>query len=159
VRIFIEMSASDVSQANKTLSQIFQGGQLLERVAAYWKPKAADLKAFRISTQNAVVAELEGNRPVYLVNPGVVKPPQASHAPDPTYTDTARRDKVEGTTVLLVVVNENGSPEVLEIVRGLGEGLDTQALATVAGWRFKPAMKNGQPVAVLINVEVNFHLQ
>ena len=159
VRIFIEMSASDVSQANKTLSQIFQGGQLLERVAAYWKPKAADLKAFRISTQNAVVAELEGNRPVYLVNPGVVKPPQASHAPDPTYTDTARRDKVEGTTVLLVVVNENGSPEVLEIVRGLGEGLDTQALATVAGWRFKPAMKNGQPVVVLINVEVNFHLQ
>src|SRR5207237_214881 len=87
------------------------------------------------------------------------KPPQASHAPDPTYTDTARRDKVEGTTVLLVVVNENGSPEVLEIVRGLGEGLDTQALATVAGWRSKPAMKNGQPVAVLINVEVNFHLQ
>src|SRR2546430_945178 len=85
------MSASDVSQANKTLSQIFQGGQLLERVAAYWKPKTADLKAFRISTPNAVVAELEGNRPVYLVNPGVVKPPQASHAPDPTYTDTARR--------------------------------------------------------------------
>jgi TonB family protein len=159
VRIVIEVSALDVAQVNNTLSQVFQGGQLLERVGAYWKPKTTDLKAFRSSTPNAVVAELEGNRPVYLVNPGVVSPPKEIHAPEPTYTDTARRNKLEGTTVLLVAVNEKGFPEVLEVIRGLGEGLDTQALATVAGWRFMPAMKNGQPVAVLMSVEVNFRLQ
>lgn len=158
VRIFVEMSASDVPQVNKILSQVFQGGQLLDRVAAYWKPKTTDLKTFRSNTPNAVVAELEGNRPVYQVNPGVVDPPKPIRTPDPTYTDTARRNRVEGTAVLLVAVNEKGFPEVLEITRGLGEGLDTQALAAVAGWRFKPATKNGQPVAVLINVEVTFRL-
>ena len=54
------MSALDVSQVNRVLSQVFQGGQLLERVAAYWKPKTTDLKAFRASTPNAIIAELEG---------------------------------------------------------------------------------------------------
>jgi TonB family protein len=159
VRVFVEMSALDVSQVNRVLSQVFQGGQLLERVAAYWKPKTTDLKAFRASTPNAIIAELEGNRPVYLANPGVVDPPKPTHTPDPVYPETARQDRLQGTTVLLIAVNEKGFPEVLEITRGLGEGLDTQALAAVAGWRFEPAKKNGQPVAVLINVQVTFRLQ
>jgi len=47
----------------------------------------------------------------------------------------------------------------LEITKGLGEGLDLMALTAVAGWTFKPAMKGGEPVAVLINVEVTFRLQ
>jgi hypothetical protein len=72
VRIVVELSPVDVPQVNKVLSQVFQAGQLLERVAAYWKPKTADLKSFRASTPNAIIGELEGNRPVYLVNPGVV---------------------------------------------------------------------------------------
>jgi TonB family protein len=158
VRIFVELSALDVPQVNKVLSQVFQGGQLLERVAAYWKPKTADLKAFRASTPNAIIGELEGNRPVYLVNPGVVDPPKATHQPDPVYPAAARDDKLQGTTVLLIAVNERGFPEILQITRGLGEGLDVQALAAVAGWRFEPAKKNGQPVAVLINVQVTFRL-
>ena len=158
VRILVELSALDVSQVNKVLSQVFQGGQLLERVAAYWKPKTTDLKAFRASTPNAIVGELEGNRPVYLANPGVVDPPKPIHTPDPAYPETARQDRLQGTTVLLIAVNEKGFPEVLEITRGLGEGLDTQALAAVADWRFEPAKKNGLPVAVLINVQVTFRL-
>jgi protein TonB len=43
-------------------------------------------------------------------------------------------------------------------MKGLGEGLDTQALIAVSDWRFKPAVKDGQPVAVIINVDVNFEL-
>lgn len=60
---------------------------------------------------------------------------------------------------MLVAVNEKGFPEVLEVTRSLDEALDAQALAAVAQWRFRPAMKDGQPVAVLINVEVTFRLQ
>jgi TonB family protein len=153
VRIFVEMSALDVPQVNQILSHAFQGGQ-----AAYWKPHTTDVDAFRRNTPNAIIAELEGNRPVYLVNPGVVAAPKPTHTPDPTYTETARRNKLQGTAILLVAVNEKGFPEVLQIIQSLGEGLDTQALAAVAGWRFQPAMKNGQPVAVLINVQVTFHL-
>jgi outer membrane biosynthesis protein TonB len=58
-----------------------------------------------------------------------------------------------------VVVNEKGFPEILEITKGLGEGLDIRALTAVAGWTFKPAMKNGEPVAVLIHVQMDFRLQ
>ncbi|MGH9504429.1 MAG: hypothetical protein ACRD20_16380 [Terriglobales bacterium] len=111
LRIVVKMSASDVLQVNNALSQVFQGGPLLERVAAYWKPKTADLKAFRINTPNEVVAELEGNRPVYLANPDVVKPPEAIYHADPMYTDAARRDRLEGTTVLQIVVNEKVYPK------------------------------------------------
>jgi TonB family protein len=65
---------------------------------------------------------------------------------------------VEGTAVLMAVINEKGIPEVVEIVRSLGDGLDTEALAAVTGWRFRPAMKKGEPVAVAITVEVRFRL-
>jgi TonB family protein len=158
VRILVEMAALEVPQVNLILAHVFEGGRLDDRVAAYWKPNTTDLKTFRSNTPNAVVAELEGNRPVYLGSPGVVDPPKPTHTPDPTYTENARQNKLQGTAILLVAVNEKGFPEVLEITQSLGEGLDTQALAAVAGWRFQPEIKDGQPVAALVNVEVNFHL-
>jgi TonB family protein len=150
------MSALDKIQVNQILSQVFEGGALAARITTYWKPNTTDLKEFRSKTPNAIVGELEGNRPVYLGNPGI-EAPKPIYSPDPTYSDSARRDKLQGKAILSVAVNEKGFPEVLEITQSLGEGLDTHALAAVARWRFRPAMKNGQPVAVLINVEVNFH--
>jgi TonB family protein len=169
IRIKVDLPSSplDLPQVNNTLSNVFEGGRLLERVALYWKPKVdlggpdpvEQIKVLRDRTPNAIVAELEGNRPVYLVNPGIVDPPKPILSPDPEYTESARLQRVTGTTIMLVVVNEKGFPEILEIMRGLGEGLDIRALTAVAGWTFKPAMKNGEPVAVLINVQVDFHLQ
>jgi len=167
IRVDLPDSPLDVPQVNQILSRVFEGGGLLERVDKYWKPKfdvggpdAADqMKVLRDSTPGAIVAELEGGRPVYLVNPGKVDPPKPIHTPDPEYTDSARQLRVQGTTVMLVVVDEKGYPEVLEITKGLGEGLDLMALTAVAGWTFKPAMKNGEPVAVMINVQVAFRLQ
>ncbi|MGA8152637.1 MAG: energy transducer TonB [Terriglobales bacterium] len=168
VHISVELpsTSTDVPQVNQTLSNTFKGGQLVERVAAYWKPYmdlgAQDLKgqldALRKNGPNVIVAELEGARPVYLVVPGVVDPPVAIHTPDPEYTQEARQKKVNGTATLEVVVNEKGLPEILEVVRGLGEGLDIQALTTVAGWTFKPAVRYGEPVAVLMGVDVSFRI-
>lgn len=143
VRIHIQTSTADLQQINDSLGHVFQGGRLVDRVAAYWKPMTNDLKAFRLRTPNGIIGELEGSRPVYLINRGVVEPPKAIYDPDPDYTEAAREKRLEGTTVLSVVVNEQGFPEILEITRGLGEGLDIQALAAVANWRFKPAVKDG----------------
>jgi TonB family protein len=158
VRIRVQLLPVNIKQINETLAKVFQGGQLMNRVSAYWKPMTNDFKAFRQATPNAVVAELEGNRPVYLVNPAVMQPPRGIHMPDPEYTEAARNKRIQGTTVLSIVVNEKGFPEILEIVRSLGEGLDIQALLAVASWRFDPAIEDGKPVAVLINVEVAFKL-
>jgi TonB family protein len=76
----------------------------------------------------------------------------------PTFTRSAREKRLEGTAVVSVVVHEKGLPEILEVTKDLGEGLDIESLLTVAAWRFHPATLNGQPVAVQIRVEVSFRL-
>jgi protein TonB len=44
------------------------------------------------------------------------------------------------------------------MIRSLGMGLDQKAIEAVRQWRFKPGMKNGMPVSVKVEVEVNFRL-
>ena len=44
------------------------------------------------------------------------------------------------------------------IQRSLGMGLDDKALDAVHKWKFEPAKKDGQAVACMVNIEVNFRL-
>jgi TonB family protein len=94
---------------------------------------------------------------VFKVGGGIV-PPQVLSAPDPPYSEVARQAKVQGTTLLQVVLNDRGEPTTIRIARPIGAGLDDRAVEAVKAWRFKPATRNGNPVAVQIDVEVNFRL-
>ncbi len=94
---------------------------------------------------------------VYKVGGGI-SAPQAISAPDPDYTEEARRAKKQGTCVLWLIVDAAGHPRDIKVVRGLGLGLDEKALEAVRQWRFQPALKDGKPVDVQISVEVEFHL-
>jgi periplasmic protein TonB len=94
---------------------------------------------------------------VYHVGGGI-SPPQAISAPDPEYTEEARRAKTQGTCILWLIVDATGRPRDVRVVRGLGFGLDAKALEAVRQWRFQPSMKDGKPVDVQISVEVGFHL-
>jgi len=94
---------------------------------------------------------------VYKIGGGISAPLQLS-APDPEYTEEARRAKIQGTCVLVLIVDPAGLPRDLKVVRGLGYGLDAKALDAVRNWRFEPAKKDGQPVSVQVTVEVGFHL-
>jgi periplasmic protein TonB len=94
---------------------------------------------------------------VYKVGGGI-SAPQAISAPDPDYTEEARRAKKQGTCVLWLIVDAAGRPRDIKVVRGLGLGLDAKALEAVRQWRFQPALKDGKPVDVQISVEVEFHL-
>jgi periplasmic protein TonB len=94
---------------------------------------------------------------VYKVGGGI-SAPQAISAPDPDYTEEARRAKTQGTCVLWLIVDSAGRPRDIKVVRGLGLGLDAKALEAVRQWRFQPALKDGKPVDVQISVEVEFHL-
>ncbi|MGD1213734.1 MAG: energy transducer TonB [Terriglobales bacterium] len=89
---------------------------------------------------------------------GGVSAPKAIYAPDPEYSEEARKVKHMGTVVLWLVVGPDGKPRDIRVLRTLGLGLDEKAIEAVRTWRFEPAMKDGRPVAVQINVEVNFHL-
>jgi TonB family protein len=57
-----------------------------------------------------------------------------------------------------VVVGPDGRVHDLRIQRSLGMGLDEKAIEAVKTWRFEPSRKDGQAVAVEVNVEVNFRL-
>jgi periplasmic protein TonB len=89
---------------------------------------------------------------------GGVSAPKAIYAPDPEYSEEARKVKHMGTVVLWLVVGPDGKPRDIRVLRTLGLGLDEKAIEAVKNWRFEPAMKDGKPVSVQINVEVNFHL-
>ncbi len=89
---------------------------------------------------------------------GGVSAPRVLENPSPDYSEEARKAKYQGTVVLWLIVDANGKPRDVRVARSLGMGLDQKAIEAVRLWKFQPAMKDGSPVAVQINVEVNFHL-
>jgi periplasmic protein TonB len=93
----------------------------------------------------------------YVVG-GSVTAPQLIYDPEPEYSEEARKQKYQGTVVLRVIVGEDGRPRDVRIASSLGMGLDEKALEAVRQWRFEPGRMNGRPVAVLVNVQVNFRL-
>ncbi len=94
---------------------------------------------------------------VYRVGGGVTAP-RVLYAPDPEFSEEARKAKYQGTVVLWVIVGSDGRTRDIRVQRALGMGLDEKAIQTIRLWRFDPARKNGVAVAVQINVEVNFRL-
>jgi TonB family protein len=89
---------------------------------------------------------------------GGVSAPKVLYAPDPDYSEEARKAKYQGTVILWLVVDQNGRPQQVRVSRSLGMGLDQKAIEAVRNWKFEPAMKDSHPVPVQINVEVNFRL-
>jgi protein TonB len=94
---------------------------------------------------------------VYRVGGGV-SAPRAIYSPDPEYSEEARRAKFQGIVVLWMIVGVDGRPRDIRVVRTAGMGLEEKAIGAVRTWRFEPARKDGQPVAVQISVEVSFRL-
>jgi bla regulator protein BlaR1 len=89
---------------------------------------------------------------------GDVSAPMLIFAPDPEYTEKARQAKYQGVCVVALIVDEEGNPQRVQIVRHLGMGLDKKAVEAVRQYRFKPAMLRGKPVPVQVNIEVNFRI-
>jgi TonB family protein len=74
------------------------------------------------------------------------------------YTAEARNMRIEGEVLLKIRVTKEGRGEVIEVVRGLGHGLDEAAVRMVGVTRFKPAYANGQPVDKITIYHVTFQL-
>jgi len=113
---------------------------------------------------------------VYRVG-GDVSAPIPTYKPEPTYTEAARRAKLQGTVVLSFEVDAQGNvsnvnvakslaldarltvrPEYSDpaVVKSLAAGLDEKAVQTVKTWKFRPALRDGVPVAVRVGVDINF---
>ena len=89
---------------------------------------------------------------------GEIAPPKLLHSAEPQFTPTARALLYSGTTLVNLHVETDGTVSHLSVVRPVGLGLDESALAAVQQYTFAPAMMNGKPVLVELNVEVNFQI-
>jgi TonB family protein len=89
---------------------------------------------------------------------GDVSAPALISKVEPTYSDEARQEKLSGSVLLSIVVDPSGMPRDIKVLRPLGSGLDESAIAAVMQWRFRPGMKDGQPVPVMARIQVSFRL-
>jgi TonB family protein len=89
---------------------------------------------------------------------GGVSPPIPIYRPEPEFSEEARKAKFQGTCTLALIVGIDGRASDIRVVSSLGMGLDEKAIEAVRNWKFEPAMKDGHPVRVPIQVEVDFHL-
>jgi len=94
---------------------------------------------------------------------GDVKAPVPIYKPEPPYTPQARKDKVEGAIVAAVEVDASGNVVGVKLAgvslsKSVSEGLDESVMQTLRTWKFKPAMKKGKPVPVMVTVETSFRL-
>lgn len=89
---------------------------------------------------------------------GGVSAPVCKVCPDPEYSEQGRKSKHQGKVILHLIVGPDGRPHDIQIVSSLGMGLDEKAVEAVRNWRFEPSIRNGQPVAVQIDIIVEFKL-
>jgi protein TonB len=89
---------------------------------------------------------------------GEITKPDLIYAPDPEFSEEARRAKFSGNVLVYLWVDEHGNPSHVRVIRGIGMGLDEKAVEAVRQYKFKPAMLHGKPVKVDMDVDVDFHI-
>jgi TonB family protein len=155
------------------------GGAVDTARAAAWArlgtDKAANLTADQLSTVPA--AGQQPATPAPATNPTEVQS-DAGSAPDklmhigggvqrpiviqtvpPVYSPEARAAKFSGEVLLYLWVDKNGNPLHIRVVKGVGMGLDENAVEAVRKYKFKPATLNGEPVVVDLYIKVNFQIR
>lgn len=90
-----------------------------------------------------------------------VSPPRLLREVKPQYTAEAMRAKIQGTVWLEVVVQPDGTVGDIRITKSLDPvfGLDQQAMDAARQWRFSPGTRFGEPVPVLVGLELYFNLR
>jgi periplasmic protein TonB len=89
----------------------------------------------------------------------VLSPVACLYCPDPPYTEEARKAKLQGKVLLRVLVGPDGTAQRIEVLKGLGMGLEERAEETIHSWKFAPARDGAKrPVATWINIETRFQL-
>lgn len=76
------------------------------------------------------------------------------------FTDEAIQNRTEGAVILEVVVGENGSAEIIRVLKRLPDGLTESAVKAVKNWKFQPGTgPDGNPAAMMVPIEVRFHFK
>jgi TonB family protein len=112
----------------------------------------------RVAIATISMASSQDVRIAQQTIPNAVIPPRISAQTVAEYTVGAYRDKIEGSVIVQAQFDVDGTFTVLKVVQGLGYGLNENALAALQHWHFSPAMKNGERVSVIAEIEIPFKL-
>jgi TonB family protein len=88
-----------------------------------------------------------------------VTAPRALHTPEPRYSKSAKDRGIQGTVRISTIIGTDGRTRDVKVVRSLEPSLDARAVEAVKHWRFAPATKDGRPVAVSLELEIEFRLE
>jgi periplasmic protein TonB len=89
---------------------------------------------------------------------GSVSAPSVVFQVEPEYSEEARKAKYGGIVMLSVIVDAEGYPRDIRVVKSLGMGLDEKAAEAVRKWKFRAGRKDGKPVNVRAQIQVDFRL-
>jgi len=105
----------------------------------------------------AALAASAADETVLDIGPGIT-PPRVIHQVTPqTNPDDEKGFRISGTVLVGLVVSSQGEPMDVHVVKSLDKDIDQKAIEAVKQWKFDPAKKGGQPVAVRVTVEIRFH--
>ncbi|MGI9167858.1 MAG: TonB family protein, partial [Pyrinomonadaceae bacterium] len=145
-RSFAQYHLKLYSDAAGSLEQ-FLAGSPDDVDAASWRGQLEELRQ-RIY--------LESNPgPAIFTGKEVTQKARVLSKPEPQYSEAARKAGVTGTVVLRAVFSAEGEVKHILITRALGYGLTTQAVRAARQIQFTPAMKDGTPVSMHIQLEYN----
>lgn len=177
LEIALDRPLASAEEARAVLGRVFvlNTKSLLDSLPEFWRGPLDDELIYDPLQKREAEFRMELPsrgipRPAHKVRPNVitaeevfhvgaeVSAPKATFTPEPKFTDIARYEKFQGTLLVDLIVGTDGAAHRIRLVRPLGLGLDESARSMIQTWRFEPATKNGQPVAVEMNVEVAFNL-
>ena len=78
------------------------------------------------------------------------------HRVEPQYSPRTSLQRRAGGVILDAVIPEDGSPRIVRVIQSIDWELDENAINALKQWRFSPAMKDGRPVKVRMNIAINF---
>jgi TonB family protein len=161
VRIEIARDPAHPEELNSALARVFSVGldkELAEEVPAYWRPWLLNQLDPSVKVEataaNAIDLSYDWEKPKLKDMTGPRLDPSILTMPEEPVI--AQQAGYGGTPLLAFVVDTNGKPTEIRIVRPVGMGLDEEAVKVASQLRFKPAQYKGKPVAVLIDFGVPF---
>jgi len=171
VPLRIEIAAPSGTDFGPVLDAIFAESpvDLVPSMPAPWQEYArshflpADTAPPSTSTSSAVPASdgstsTQDQSAVPFVMGGSISTPQLLHSKEPKFNKAIHTREHSGDVLIGLTVQKDGLPSDVHILRPTGLGLDESAVDAVQHYVFKPAMRNGSPVPVKLNVEVNFQI-
>jgi TonB family protein len=151
--VVIEIDGQGSSDFTKELDAIFASSlaELTPSLRPYWQAYANE---HFLNEASPAPAPKQGFSKIA----GTIRPPHVITSVDPSFSDSARELRVSGSTLIALIVDEQGLPGQFKIVRPLGLGLDERAIAAISQYRFAPATNDGKPIKVELSIDVNFQI-